>query len=154
MAKAKGSPAARASERYLALVKAFPLRPLGSDNELDEAIAMIDSLLDRDDLAADEEDYLDVLSDQVERYEREHHPMPAVSDADMLRHLMESRGLTQTELAAATGVVVSTISSILSGKRRINRQHIEKFATHFKVNPSVFLPRPPAPRKATRRRTG
>ena len=77
-------------DAYLALVRALPLRPIRSDVELDRAIAMIDSLIDRDELNADEEDYLDVLSDLVHRYEAEHDPIAPVADAEMIRFLLES----------------------------------------------------------------
>ena len=126
-------------DRYLELVRAFPLRPLRSDEDLDRAIAVIDSLIDRDDLDEGEEDYLDVLGDIVERYETEHHPMPPVSDAAMLRHLIESRETTQSTVAAETGIAVSTISEILTGKRGLNRRHIAALARYFHVSPAVFI---------------
>ena len=72
---------------YLDLVGQFPLRPIRSEKKLDRAIAMINSLLDRDRLSPAEADYLDVLGDLVERYEDKHHPIPDVSDGEMLRFL-------------------------------------------------------------------
>ena len=134
--RARGAPK---TDRYFELVKRFPLRPLRSEAELDAAIAVIDRLTDCDRLDPGEEDYLDVLGDLVKKYETENHPMPAVSDADMLRHLIESRDTTQKQVAEATGIAVSTISEILSGKRRLNRKHIEVFSGHFKVSPAVFM---------------
>ena len=59
-------PAGRTSDRYYVLIRELPLRPISSDKELDRAIAMIDRLLARDELARDEQDYLDVLSDLAE----------------------------------------------------------------------------------------
>src|SRR5438309_3592045 len=73
---------------YLALIRRFPLRPIRSEDELDIAFAMIDELTDRDALSAAEADYLDVLGNEVERYEDQHVEMPRVSDAEMLRSLM------------------------------------------------------------------
>ena len=54
-----------ALDGYLELVRAFPLRPIRIDKELDRAIAVIDALLDRGRLTAAEGDYLDVLGDLV-----------------------------------------------------------------------------------------
>lgn len=125
--------------RYLDLVRAFPLRPIRSDEELDRAIATVNSLIDRDDLDPGEDDYLDVLSDLVEKYETEHHPIPAVSEADMLRHLIEARDVTQAQLAADTGIAESTVSAILSGKRGLSRNHVVALARYFKVSPAVFI---------------
>ena len=125
-------------EGYRKLVFQFALRPIQSDADLDRAIAVVDSLLDRDDLDAGEQDYLDVLSDLVERYEDQTDPPRNVSDAEMLRFLMEQREVKQVELSRATGIADSTISAILTGKRTLNRPHIGKLASYFHVSPGVF----------------
>jgi HTH-type transcriptional regulator / antitoxin HigA len=120
------------------LLQRFPLLPIRSDAELDEAVQMVDSLLDRSDLAAEEQDYLDVLGDLVERYESEAHPTIPLSDAEMLGHLIEAKGGSQSDLSAATGMADSTISEVLKGKRRLNRSHSGKLAKYFGVSPDTF----------------
>ncbi len=125
-------------DRYFDLVVQVPLRPIRSDEELAGAVKMVDSLLDRRDLAPEEEDYLDVLGDLIERYEGEAHPMAPISDAEMLRHLIEAKGVSQTEISSATGIADSTISEILKGRRSLNRGHIGKLARYFNVSPDVF----------------
>jgi HTH-type transcriptional regulator/antitoxin HigA len=76
MANAKTKTGRRtASDGYLDLVRRFPLRPIRNEKELDRAIAVIDALLDREQLTVAEEDYLDVLGDLVEHYEDQHHPI-------------------------------------------------------------------------------
>jgi HTH-type transcriptional regulator / antitoxin HigA len=82
-----------------------------------------------------------VLGGLVKRYEKERHPMPSVSDAGMLRHLIEAQGVTQAEVARATGIAESTISAVLAGSRRLNRDHIEKLARYFDVGSQAFLSR-------------
>jgi HTH-type transcriptional regulator / antitoxin HigA len=126
-------------EKYLDLVRQFPLRPIRSEKELDRAAKVIDSLIDHPSLSAGERDYLNVLSDLVETYENEHYPMPKVSDARMLRHLMEAQGVSQTALAKATGIVNSTISAVLKGVRQLTREHIGQLADYFHVDPGVFM---------------
>jgi HTH-type transcriptional regulator/antitoxin HigA len=108
---------------------------------------MIDSLLGQRPLSRDAQDYLDVLSDLVERYEEEHHPMPALSDSAMLRQLIEVRGIRQIELARATGIANSTISAVLNGSRKLNRRHIGALAEYFHVDPGVFTFDEEEPRK-------
>jgi HTH-type transcriptional regulator/antitoxin HigA len=100
---------------------------------------MLKSLLIRGDLASGEQDYLDVFTDLVERYEVETHPMPEVSDAAMLRHVIDASGVTQSQLAAEVGISMSTISEVLHGKRELNRKHVTALARYFKVDPGVFL---------------
>jgi HTH-type transcriptional regulator / antitoxin HigA len=127
------------TDRYFDLVRFFPLRPIRSDAELDRAIAVVNSLIDRNDLATDEEDYLDVLADLIHKFENETHPLPNVSEAEMLRYLIEARDITQLKLATDTGIAESTISQILSGKRALSRNHIATLSGYFKVSPAVFI---------------
>ncbi len=109
----------------------------------------MNALLDRDDLDRAEEDYLDVLSDLVERYEDKHHAIPTddLTDAELLEHLIEAKGVTQAEAARGAGIAESTVSELLSGKRRLTRGQIGKLACYFHLSPAVFLPRAGSGRK-------
>jgi HTH-type transcriptional regulator / antitoxin HigA len=125
---------------YMALVARFPLRPLRSERDLDRATKIVNELAVRGDLARGEQDYLDVLTDLIVAYEKVHHPIPDLYGPDMLRHLLDERGVSQVEAARKMGVAPSTISEILRGKRGIGRKHIDAFARYFHVSPAVFLP--------------
>ncbi len=100
---------------------------------------MIDRLLARDLLAGDEQDYLDVLSDLVERYEDQRYPIERVSGLDSLRHLVESSGKTRATVAAEAGLAESTLSEVLLGQRRLNTRHIGILARYFRIDPGLFL---------------
>jgi HTH-type transcriptional regulator/antitoxin HigA len=123
---------------YLKLVARFPLRPIRSDQELDQAIHVVDSLIDRERLRRKETDYLDILSDLVERYEIEHYPIPPLSDGEIIEHLLETKAVSQAEVARATGIAESTISEVIAGKRKLNRTHIGKISHYFGVQPAAF----------------
>jgi HTH-type transcriptional regulator / antitoxin HigA len=129
----------KARDRYLQLILRFPLRPLHGDEDLNAAVAMIDTLLSQPSLKREEQDYLEVLGDLVEAYETETHPLGPVSDAELLSHLIEARGVSQSEVAGATGIAISTISEVLRGKRTLNRAHIGKLARYFHVSPDTFV---------------
>ena len=125
-------------DSYLSLIHRFPLRAIRNDRELDEAIALVNELLDRSKLDEGETDYLDVLGDLVEDYEESAHPIEPASDAAMLESLLTDRDQTQLHVAAATGIANSTLSNVLHGKRQLTRDHIRRLAKHFKVDPGVF----------------
>ena len=127
-----------ARDRYIELVRRFPLRPIRSDEELDDAVRMVDSLVGKPSLSQEEDDYLEVLGGLVEAYETEVHPMPPLPDAELLRHLIDARGVSQTEVAEGTGIADSTISEVLKGKRSLNRAHIAKLSRYFHVSADVF----------------
>jgi len=128
--------AGRAS--YLELVMAFPLASIKTDQELQEAQKVMDQLLARGGLDDGEEMYVDALSDLVAAYEDEHYAIEPASDAEMLRHLMEAKGVTQAQLSRDTTIPKSTISEILAGKKPFSRQLIRRLADYFRVDASVL----------------
>jgi len=123
---------------YLALIRRYPLRPIRSDAELDAASEVIDDLTDRDDLSPAELDYLDVLGDLVEKYEAEHIEMPHVSDAQMLRSLMDEMNVKQVDVVQGTGISKTVVSLVLNGKRNLTREHVKVLSKYFGVNPCSF----------------
>lgn len=125
-------------DAYLELIQRFPLRPIRTEEELDRAIEIVDELTDRSNLDEWEKDYLDVLSDLMERYETEQHPIEPVSDAVILAHLIEAKGITQAMLARQAKIAESTISEVLKGKRTLTRSQIGRLAHCFGVRPTVF----------------
>ena len=125
-------------DSYLKLVTAFPLASIKSDEQLQEAHRVMDQLLAQGELKGGEEMYLDALSDLVAAHEDEHHAIEPASDAEMLRHLMEAKGVTQAQLSRETPIPKSTISEILAGKKPFTRHLIRKLADYFNVDASVL----------------
>jgi HTH-type transcriptional regulator/antitoxin HigA len=125
-------------DSYLQLVLAFPLSSIRSDKHLEAAQQVMDRLLAKGALDDGEETYLDALSDLVGVYEDEHHAIEPASDADMLRHLLDAKGVTQAQLSEAAGIAKSTISEVLAGKKRFSRQIIRRLADYFGVDVSVL----------------
>ena len=68
----------------------------------------------------------------------EHHAIEPASDADMLRHLMEARGVSQIQLGRDTGLPRSTISEVLAGKKPFSRKMIRVLAEYFQVAVGVL----------------
>ena len=125
-------------DSYLKLVVDLPLASIKSDEHLSEAQRVLDRLLARAALDNGEELYLDALSDLVSSYEDEHHAIEPASDAHMLRHLMDAKGVTQVQLSRDRGLPKSTISEVLSGKKPCSRQIIRKLADYFGVDVGVL----------------
>jgi HTH-type transcriptional regulator/antitoxin HigA len=126
-------------DSYLELVLAFPLASIKSDAQLQAAQKVIDQLLARGKLDNGGEMYLDALSDLVATYEDVHYAIEPASDAEMLRHLMEAKGVTQAELSRETTIPKSTISEILAGKKSFSRHMIHKLAKYFRLDPRVLV---------------
>lgn len=124
-------------DSYMELVLAFPLASIKTEDHLAAVQEVMDRLLARS-LEAGEELYLDALSDLVASYEDEHHAIEPAADADMLRHLMDAKGLTQADLSREAGISRSSVSEVLAGKKTFSRQMIRKLAACFQIDPSVL----------------
>ena len=118
-------------DSHLKLVLAFPLASFKSDDRLAEAQAVMDRLFTQGELDQAEEMYLDALSDLAATYEDAHHTIKPASDADMLRHLLDAKGVTQAQLSKETGLATSSLSEVLAGKKPFSRQMIRKLADFF-----------------------
>ena len=128
----------KSRDSYLELVLSFPLASIKSDEQLEGAQEVMDRLLAKATMDPGEAMYLDALSDLVAAYEDEHHAIEPASDADMLRHLMDAKGVTQAQLHQGTGIAKSTISEVLAGKKSFSRRMIRKLADYFHVDVSVL----------------
>jgi HTH-type transcriptional regulator / antitoxin HigA len=125
-------------DSYLELIVAFPLASINSEQQLAAAQVVMDRLLAQGKLNAGEMLYLDALSDLVASYEDRHHAIAPASDADMLRHLIESKGVTQANLSREAGISKSSVCEVLAGKKPFSRKMIRKLAVFFHVDPSVL----------------
>ncbi len=123
---------------YLDLVMKFPLTSIRSNDSLEAAQEVMDRLLATANLSIGAELYLDALSDLVAAYEDEHEAIPPASDADMLKHLMEAKGVSQIELHRSTKIPKSTISEIRNGKKPFSRQIIATLASYFGVEKAIL----------------
>jgi HTH-type transcriptional regulator / antitoxin HigA len=116
-----------------------PLLSIHSEREYDLAVGRLNILLDEIGANEDHPLYglLDTLGTLMHTYEEEHHPIPESSGADMLRFLMEERGLTESDLpeVGSQGVV----SEVLNGRRELDVRQIRALARRLHVSPAVFI---------------
>jgi HTH-type transcriptional regulator / antitoxin HigA len=85
---------------------------------------------------------LDCLSDWVQAYEAAHVPIAGADPVEVLRHLMSSNGLRQTDLKEEVGGQ-SVVSDILARNRSINAGQAARLAKRFGVSAAVFIAVPP-----------
>lgn len=115
------------------------LRPIRNDVEYERTVALMNGLLDA---VGDQEGHalaglLDLVSELVQDYDAEHYAIEASEPREVLRYLIEQRGLKQSDLAEI--VPQSNLSAILAGKREISATLAGKLARYFNVSPAVFI---------------
>ena len=116
------------------------LRPIRTDEEYDRTVSLMNCLLN---MIGDQEDHalsglLDLVSELVADYDTNHFAIEASEPNEVLRYLIELRGLKQGDLAEI--VPQSNLSAILSGKRKISATLAGKLAKFFNISPAVFVP--------------
>lgn len=115
--------------------------PIETDTQLAEATTLLEELLTE--IGENPRHPLGnlarLLIDRITRYEAEHHPIPDADGAAMLAFYLDQRGLTQQQLAAATGLSQGTISRLLTRKRPLTADHARSLAQYFGVSPAIFL---------------
>jgi HTH-type transcriptional regulator/antitoxin HigA len=121
------------------LVSMVPLGAIKSERDYKRAIASVNALLDTmgDDENHPLADLLDILSDRVEAYEKEHYPIEASPPHRMLAFLIDQHGLKQVDLTDCAPQ--NRISEFLSGKRAITKEAAKAFAKRFNVTADLFL---------------
>ncbi|MBD9428225.1 helix-turn-helix domain-containing protein [Pseudomonas sp. PDM15] len=77
------------------------------------------------------------VGDLISAYDAEHYPILPAPGHEVLRYLMEERGLKQDELPEIGKQ--SVVSEILSGKRQLNVRHIRALSQRFSVPVEVFF---------------
>lgn len=93
-----------------------------------------------DELSPAEEEYLDLLGTLLREYEAttEERGDYELRGIELLKGLMELHDLKQTDLVPIFKTK-SIVSAVLSGKRRLTAEHINKLATYFSVPHSLFF---------------
>ena len=143
----KATKAKRGTDAYLAayfdLCNRFAPAPIRIKAELRRAAAVVDDLSIRgeDDLAPAEADYLEVVSDLIEDYERATLPDPiaAAGDGiDLLKSFLDDHHMTASDLGRLLGNR-SLGSKLLRRQRRLSQRHMHILGQHFAVSPGLFL---------------
>jgi HTH-type transcriptional regulator/antitoxin HigA len=127
-------------DQYSQLLNEFPPRPIKSDEGLEAVQERVNSLLDQPELTPDEQDYLYLLGTLIYEYESNLEPIPDIYGVELLKILIEERNLKQKDLTFVFKTE-SIVSDILKGKRKLNKEHIQKLADFFNISPAVFFPR-------------
>lgn len=115
-------------------------RVIHNDEQLEhytETLVQLDLL---ENPSPDEQEAIELLALLIDRYESARYPIPNAGPTQVLQFLMESNDLSQKDLITEFGAA-STVSAVISGKRQMNRDHIERLSARFHVSPSVFFAR-------------
>ncbi len=124
---------------YASLLSSTLPSVIRSEAENERHIAMLEEL-DRKGgrMSAAERRMAELLTLLIEDFEERHYALQPSSPIDVLNELMLANNLKQKDLLDVFGTP-SIASEVLSGKRRLNAEHIRKLSRRFKVSPEIFF---------------
>jgi len=113
-------------------------QPIQNDREFERMVARLEELdFARRKLTPEEKALREILAALIEVYD-ERLELPEQSPHDMVRHLMEQRGLKQADLVPVLGSRAQ-VSDLVNGKRGISKAQVKKLAEYFGVSAELFL---------------
>lgn len=127
------------SGTYVTLVGCFPPRPIRTNKQLAEVHRVIERLMGVRSPTKDQLDFLELLATLAEDYESQSEPTPRIALPDLLRHLIDSRGVSQAEVSRDAAVSASTLSDVLAGRRGLSVANLARLAKYFGVESSLLL---------------
>ena len=124
---------------YSRLLTKFSPKVIRTEKANEEYTGALYELDQRDaSLTRAEKELAELLTLLIEDFESKRYALPRTKPVEVLRFLMEQHGLKQKDLADVFGTR-SVVSEVLSSKRKLNREHIERLSERFHVSPEMFF---------------
>ena len=123
---------------YTQLLTYFAPRQITNDEEYWATQAVVDELLTKEALSEPEQTYLNLLAVLLEDYDEAQKTVVELRGLPLIRSLIDELGLKQKDLLPIFKFE-STVSSVLSGRRQLNLEHVAKLANFFDLPHHLFF---------------
>jgi antitoxin component HigA of HigAB toxin-antitoxin module len=130
---------------YRELLVRFLPHPIRSDADYRRSLVQLEQLMVPRPTAARSQ-FIEVLATLIERYESRDYPTPQCDSADVLRNLLDAKGVSPAGVAKATGIPPATISNVLARRRGISKTNAVILGKYFGVSATLFLDAAEMPR--------
>ncbi len=130
---------AKIPKTYAGLMEMHLLRPIHDQVDAENAAEMID-LFAGHKLNAEQNDYLDLLSDLYEKWESTQFPISRARGPELLRLVLAERGEKAGDLAKLLGIDASLGYRLVRGERQLTAAQIRKLADDYGLDPAALLP--------------
>lgn len=119
------------------LAAALP-KPIQNDREFDRMVARLEELdFAKRKLTPEEEALREILATLIKVYD-DQFTLPEQPPHEMVKYLMEQRGLRQADLVPVLGSRAQ-VSDLVNGKRGISKAQAKKLAAYFGVSVELFI---------------
>jgi HTH-type transcriptional regulator / antitoxin HigA len=126
-------------EKYQELLVKYQPKIIRSEAENENALAVVEMLMHRENRSPEEDELYDLLITLIEKFEREYYsPGDNSHPRSMLLFLMEQKDIKQLDLVGIIGSK-GIVSEVVNGKREISKAQAKALGDFFQVDPGVFI---------------
>ena len=126
------------SEVYSKLLSQSQPRVIKTEEENDRLLAVVEDLLSRSHLTAEENALLELLVRLIEDFESQHYQLNVSTLRSRILHLLEARDLEIGDLVPVLGSS-ELVSQMMNGEVGVTREQAEILGKFFHVDTSLFV---------------
>ena len=123
---------------YSQLLVEYQPKVITTEAEYDQALETVEKLMADQQRTPEQTAILQLLVTLIEEFETKHYPIEPSSPHAMLEHLMDARGIKQSDLVGIIGSK-GVISEIVNRKRAISKAQAKALGELFNVSPALFI---------------
>ncbi len=113
------------------------IKPIKTESDYEATLVEIEALFDARP-ESEQADRLEILVTLVEKYEADHHPIPAPEPIAAIEYYMDSRGLTRKDLEPLLGTR-ARVSEIMNRKRPLTLSMIRRLNRDLGIPAEILI---------------
>lgn len=128
------------AQKYAELLALALPKSIETESENERALEIVNQLMTKGEkkLSTEENLLLRMLVLLIEEFEKKAYPIQPAEPHEVLKTLLENRGLKQVDLMPIFGAR-SNVSAVLAGNRSIGKSQAKALAEFFKVSAELFI---------------
>ena len=123
---------------YSQLLVEYQPKIITTEAEYDQALETVEKLIANKQRTPEQTAILQLLVTLIEEFENKHYPLEPSSPHAMLEHLMDARGIKQSDLVGIIGSK-GVVSEVMNRKRAISKAQAKALGEFFNVSPALFI---------------
>lgn len=123
---------------YSQLLVEYQPKVITTEAEYDQALETVEKLMADQQRTPEQTAILQLLVTLIEEFETKHYPIEPSSPHAMLEHLIDARGIKQSDLVGIIGSK-GVVSEVVNRKRAISKVQAKALGEFFNVSPALFI---------------
>jgi HTH-type transcriptional regulator/antitoxin HigA len=123
---------------YSKLLVEYQPKVITTEAEYDQALETVEKLMADQQRTPEQTAILQLLVTVIEEFETKHYPIEPSSPHAMLEHLMDARGIKQSDLVGIIGSK-GVVSEVVNRKRAISKAQAKALGELFNVSSALFI---------------